>query len=850
MVGVLDMCDDVKAKLLSEDTGKHLMDVEDLLQKHALLESDINIIADQIQTVNKQAEKFTTEEGPDGSGYNPVEPQLVRERMNILNERYNELLELATERKSRLGDNKRLCQFWWDLADLENNLKEQEQVLVLTDTGRDIFSVNHLLAKHKNAENNLDSVRRALDTLEKQGNDLVGEQIPGSETIPDSLDSINHYYAKLRQLADSRRKTLEGGVEYYQFFSEADDVEAYLLDTLRVVSSDDVGRDEGSVQALLKKHDEVSDDLEKLSDTLKICKPRFRLYPKRPEPTQTLLRDADAVEAWIDEKGKLLSTLVPGNDIEEVEIMKHRFDTLQTDLNNQANKVGTINELARQMLHVDHPNSDEILQRQNVLNARWAQLRDMVDQKKAELDRAHRLETFRIDCQETVTWIEDKTRVLEDSDELTNDLSGVMKLQRRLSMMERDLGAIQAKLDSLVQEAESIEQEKPQQAALIREDITRIKQVWDVLNRKVREHEAKLDEAGDLQRFLRDLDHFQSWLSATQRQVASEDEPQSLAEAEQLLQQHAAIREEIDGYAEDYKKMRAMGDRVTQDQTDPQYMFLRQRLGGLEEGWEELGRMWENRQHMLSQGLNLQMFLRDAKQAEVMLSQQENYLTKEEQPTSLEQAENLLKRHQDFLTTMDANDEKIKTVVLFGDQLCNDGHYAADKVHKKARNIQERREANREKALAVLDKLKDALGLQQFLSDCEELREWIEEKMIRAQDETYRDAKTITSKFVRHQAFQSELQSNKERLNELHHAAERLSEEKPEFLAMIDPQVSDLEGQWEQLEKTTEEKGQKLFDANRQQLYVQSISDMKDWATNWNSKLEEMYHHKILPLLM
>lgn len=74
---------------------------------------------------------------------------------------------------------------------------------------------------------------------------------------------------------------------------------------------------------------------------------------------------------------------------------------------------------------------------------RWAQLRDMVDQKRTELDQAHRLETFRIDCQETVSWIEDKTRVLEDADDLTNDLTGVMKLQRRLSMMERDLGAIQ-----------------------------------------------------------------------------------------------------------------------------------------------------------------------------------------------------------------------------------------------------------------------------------------------------------------------------------------------------------------------------------------------------------------------
>ena len=38
--------------------------------------------------------------------------------------------------------------------------------------------------------------------------------------------------------------------------------------------------------------------------------------------------------------------------------------------------------------------------------------------------------------------------------------------------------------------------------------------------------------------------------------------------------------------------------------------------------------MWENRQQLLSQSLNLQMFLRDAKQAEVLLAQQEHLLSK------------------------------------------------------------------------------------------------------------------------------------------------------------------------------------------------------------------------------
>jgi spectrin beta len=868
---VKDQCDEVKLKLQSENLGDHLQDVDDLLQKHDLLESDINIINDQIRNVNTQAEQYLSAEGPQNDGYLPIDPAKLQGELDDLERRYQELRDLAAEKKRRLEDNKRFHQFLFDYNELLNNFRDQEQVLALTDIGRDITSVNRLLAQHRNAENNLASLGRSLDELDEQQKVLVDDGVPSSEQLPEKIADARDYFDRLNKLAEARRRRLEGGVDYYQFFTDADEVDAKLVDTLRVISSEDVGRDESSTEALLRKHDGVNEELvrfekqlETLQSTIEQLPQEAREHPdvlerlsqteRRKREVQGLsqmrrqrlidalslykmLSDADAVEKWIDEKGKLLDTLIPTNDLEEVEIMKHRFETLEKDLAAQEAKVGQVNTLARQLLDVDHPNGDEILQRQNTLNARWAQLKDMIDQKRAELERAHRLETFRIDCQETVTWIEDKTRVLEDSDDLTNDLSGVMKLQRRLSMMERDLTAIQAKLDSLQHEAERIEHDKPQQAEAIRQDIKRIHHVWDVLNRKVREHEAKLDEAGDLQRFLRDLDHFQAWLSATQRQVASEDEPQSMAEAEQLLQQHSAIREEIDGYEEDYNKMRAMGDRVTQDQTDPQYMFLRQRLAGLEEGWEELSRMWENRQHMLSQGMNLQMFLRDAKQAEVLLAQQENQLATERVPHSLEEAELYKKRHQDLLMTMDANNEKIYSVVLFGDQLCNDGHYAADKVHKKARNIDERRVANREKATAISQKLDEALNLQKFLSDCEELREWIEEKMIRAQDETYRDARTITSKFNRHEAFRSELQSNKDRLTQLRHAATKLTSDKPDFVEAIDPRLDELETQWDQLERTTEEKGQKLFEANKKELYVQSIADMKDYAAQLEQQI-------------
>ena len=43
---------------MSEDYGKHLMGVEDLLQKHSLLEADINVVGERVKTVNSQASRF------------------------------------------------------------------------------------------------------------------------------------------------------------------------------------------------------------------------------------------------------------------------------------------------------------------------------------------------------------------------------------------------------------------------------------------------------------------------------------------------------------------------------------------------------------------------------------------------------------------------------------------------------------------------------------------------------------------------------------------------------------------------------------------------------------------------
>lgn len=90
-----------------------------------------------------------------------------------------------------------------------------------------------------------------------------------------------------------------------------------------------------------------------------------------------LLSEADGVEQWVGEKDRMLATMVPAKDIEDVEIMKHRYDGFEKEMNSNASRVAVVNQLARQLLHVEHPNSEQIVARQNQVISRhftiWTQ---------------------------------------------------------------------------------------------------------------------------------------------------------------------------------------------------------------------------------------------------------------------------------------------------------------------------------------------------------------------------------------------------------------------------------------------------------------------------------------------
>ena len=62
--------------------------------------------------------------------------------------------------------------------------------------------------------------------------------------------------------------------------------------------------------------------------------------------------------------------------------------------------------------------------------------------------------------------------------------------------------------------------------------------------------------------------------------------------------------------------------------------------------------------------------------------------------------------------------------------------------------------------------------------------------------------------------------------------------EKPEMAEIVKPKIADLTEQFDDLEKTTKDKGERLFDANREVLVHQTCDDIESWMNELESQIE------------
>uniref|UniRef100_A0A7M4F4G9 Spectrin beta chain n=1 Tax=Crocodylus porosus TaxID=8502 RepID=A0A7M4F4G9_CROPO len=759
---LMDWMEEMKGRLQSQDFGKHLHGVDDLLQIHALVEADIAVQAERVRAISAAAQRFATP----GEGYKPCEPQLVQERVSTLQRGYEELVRLAGARRAKLEESRRLWKFFWDMGEEEAWMREQAQLLAAPDAARDLTGALRLISKHHAFRDEMSGRHGPLQQALAQGHELVCEGHFGAREVAERLREIEEQWQQLEALAGERGQRLAEAASLHQFQADAADLEAWMVDARRLVSSPDVGHDLFSTQSLAKKHKDVQEEIQnhgpaiaalreqaqalppalaqapEVAGRLPGLEERYqelaRLAEQRQQDLQDALRlyqmfsEADACGLWMGEKEQWLHGMTIPEKLEDLEVVQQRFETLEPEVNALGMRVAAVNQVAGQLLSTDHRHRDRVQATQEELNARWERFQALAEEKKAALTSALTLQNYHLECDEMQAWMRDKTKLIESTQGLGNDLAGVTALQRKLSGVERDLAAIGAKVQGLGAEAEALAGRHPEQAGAVRARLAEVQEGWAALQDTLRRREELLGEARQLQGFLR------------------------------------------------------------------------------------------------STGCHVR----------ALLSPQEYMLSHTEMPSTLQGAEAAIKKQEEFMASMEASGERIQGLLAAGRKLLAEDPIHADKVREKVDSIGSRHEQNREAASELLGRLRDNRELQHFLQDCQELTLWINEKMLTAQDMSYDEARSLHTKWQKHQAFTAELASNKDWLDKIDTEGQQLRAEKPELEAVVTEKLRGLHGLWDELESTTRTKAQCLFDANRAELFAQSCSALEAWLAGVRAQLQ------------
>merc|ERR1712223_2375160 len=180
---------------------------------------------------------------------------------------------------------------------------------------------------------------------------------------------------------------------------------------------------------------------------------------KRLEETMQaykLVREAGELSAWIRTKEQHATITDVSDDLEQVEVMQKKFDDFQADLKANEVRLAEMNEIAMQLVSLGQTEAAMKIKAQlEDLNQKWTKLQEVTNEQGAAFEKAHEVQMFHRDVDETKDWISEKDEAL-NNDSVGHDLRTVQALQRKHEGLERDLAALGDKIKQLDEKASKL----------------------------------------------------------------------------------------------------------------------------------------------------------------------------------------------------------------------------------------------------------------------------------------------------------------------------------------------------------------------------------------------------------
>uniref|UniRef100_A0A8C6R8D3 Spectrin alpha chain, erythrocytic 1 n=1 Tax=Nannospalax galili TaxID=1026970 RepID=A0A8C6R8D3_NANGA len=812
--------EEAKQQVSSEDYGKGLADVQNLLRKHGLLESAVTDRQDQVDTLTDMAAHFEEIAHPNAGD--------MRARQESLVSKFEALKKPLATRKKKLIDLLRLQQICRDSEDEEAWIQETEPSATSTFLGKDLVAAKNLLNRHEVILADIASHEPRIQVITERGNKMVEEGHFAAEDIASRVGSLNKNMESLHARATRRQNALEANVQLQQYLADLHEAESWIKEKEPIVDNTNYGADEEASGALLKKHEAFLVDLDAFGNSM-----------------NTLRDQAEACQqqqaAPVDEAAQEVKVIVvadfQASNPREVTVKKNDVLTLLSSINEKWCKVEAddqqgfvpkkhVQKLTQKDLAELPPRRLEepvnIAQCQQQIEDLYRSLLD-----RAEVRRRHLLQRYNefllaYEAGDMLDWIQEKK-----AENTGLQLDDVWELQKQFDEFQRDLKTNEPRLKDINKVADELlfEDLLTPEGAHIRQELnTR----WHSLKRLADEQHQLLSSAHAVEMFHREADDIKEQIDKKCRALSAADPGSDLLSVQALQRQHEVFERDIIPLGEKVTVLGETAERLCESHPDATEDLQKQRTE-LNEAWAVLQSLTNDRKESLNEAQKFYQFLSKASDLDNWMKGIGGMISSPELAEDLTGTEILLERHQEHHADMQAEAPTFQALEDFGTELIDRGHCNSPDIENTLQTVKLKRddlEKDWEKRKKMLDQ---CLELQFFRGNCEQLESWMvaRENSLRSDDRDYLNS--LQALMKKRDDLNKAIATQEGKIADLEHFAARLIDEDHYAKEEIAAQLQRVLDRWKALKEQLLAELGKLGDYADLKQFYRDFEELEEW---------------------
>ncbi|XP_041359578.1 microtubule-actin cross-linking factor 1, isoforms 1/2/3/5-like isoform X9 [Gigantopelta aegis] len=677
--------------------------VEIELAKLKVIENDIKAHQPSFDSINDEAHKVMASGGV-------AEAQGLRQKLNDLNNNFDEVCEKAAGKKAELeGALQEAQDFSNELQDVLMALGEVDGQLITSKlVGGLPETAKEQLEKFMEVYADLETLHpRIQETVNKGENLAYKTTDPAAENLRGNLNALQQRWNHVKGRADDRKKKLEDAENLAaNFHVELNKFIGWLTDTEKTLNNlEPVSRlvdkvtaqidDHRALQKNVSKHREAMIALDKMGTHLKYFSQKQdviliknllssvqhrweKIVSRSAERTRHLERGFKEAKQFNDMWGDLIDWLKEAeiavnadqfiaNEPDKIKAQIAKHKEFQKKLGSKQPKFDTVNRTGRVLKERCPPEDGPVIQQMlNDLKTRWNNICGKSVDRQRKLEEALLFSgQFNEAFQALLDWLAKVEPLLSEDQPVHGDLDTVNSLIDGHKTFQQELGARTNTVQFVRKSAKELIEKSTEDTSQLQAQLIELSTMWDRTCRLSVSKQERLEQAHKLaEEFHKKAHGLLDWLGDAERQLRYRGPvPDEELLILQQIEDHKKFEESLLRQEANLRETLNIGQEIMKLCHPDAVSTMKHWLSVLRARWEELTGMCKHRGRRLAEGLKnvrnnntlLDELLAWLNGAEVKLTT----LDSEPIPQDAQIITKLINDHQDFQNEMSSKQPEV-----------------------------------------------------------------------------------------------------------------------------------------------------------------------------------------------